>query len=93
METARENLTGYYLGHPGALAKRLHLHARSISLPHPSGEGQLEVTAPLPPHMAETWAFLDRRIAEVVKVGDRIQVRVLDVDLARRRISLSARAR
>lgn len=42
----------------GALAKRLHLHARSISLPHPSGEGQLEVTAPLPPHMAETWAFL-----------------------------------
>ena len=28
---------------------------------------------------------------EVVKVGDRIQVRVLDVDLKRRRIALSAR--
>ena len=42
----------------GALPKRLHLHARAISLPHPSGQGQIEVTAPLPPHMAETWAFL-----------------------------------
>ena len=29
--------------------------------------------------------------SDVVKVGDRLQVRVLDVDLARRRISLSAR--
>lgn len=42
----------------GALSKRLHLHARAISLPHPVGQGLLEVTAPLPPHMAETWAFL-----------------------------------
>ena len=40
------------------LPKRLHLHARAISLPHPSGQGLLEVSAPLPPHMAETWAFL-----------------------------------
>jgi len=29
--------------------------------------------------------------AEVVKVGDRLKVRVLEVDLERRRISLSAR--
>ena len=43
----------------GGLPKRLHLHARAISLPHPSGRGLLEVTAPLPPHMAETWAFLE----------------------------------
>jgi len=42
----------------GALSKQLHLHARAISLPHPVGQGLLEVTAPLPPHMAETWAFL-----------------------------------
>lgn len=42
----------------GAVPKRLHLHARAISLPHPSGRGLLEVTASLPPHMVETWAFL-----------------------------------
>lgn len=41
-----------------AVSKRLHLHARALVLPHPSGEGLLEVSAPLPPHMAETWAFL-----------------------------------
>ncbi|MBV9815644.1 MAG: RluA family pseudouridine synthase, partial [Alphaproteobacteria bacterium] len=35
---------------------RLHLHARSLSLPHPQG-GRLEVTAPLPPHMRLTWEF------------------------------------
>ena len=40
-----------------ALSKRLHLHARAISLPHPAGRGLLEITAPLPPHMAKTWAF------------------------------------
>jgi len=34
----------------------LHLHARAIRLPHPRG-GTLSVTAPLPPHMVETWSF------------------------------------
>lgn len=34
----------------------LHLHARSIVLPHPRG-GMLSVVAPLPPHMAATWRF------------------------------------
>jgi 23S rRNA pseudouridine955/2504/2580 synthase len=37
-------------------ARKLHLHARALSLPHPGG-GRLEVTAPLPPHMQETWDF------------------------------------
>ena len=41
-------------GVPGS--RRLHLHARSLSLPHPLG-GRLEVTAPLPPHMRLTWEF------------------------------------
>ena len=40
-----------------ALSKRLHLHARAISLPHPVKRGILEITASLPPHMADTWAF------------------------------------
>lgn len=39
-------------GLPGAL----HLHARALRLPHPEG-GVLEVAAPLPPHMRETFAF------------------------------------
>jgi 23S rRNA pseudouridine955/2504/2580 synthase len=37
-------------------ARLLHLHARALALPHPGG-GRLVVTAPLPPHMQETWAF------------------------------------
>ena len=41
----------------GSVSRKLHLHARSIALPHPSGQGELEVKAKLPPHMAETWAL------------------------------------
>ncbi len=37
---------------------KLHLHARRIVIPHPSGRGKLDVTAPLPPHMLATWALL-----------------------------------
>lgn len=53
---------GKYGGH-GAflegieLARRLHLHARQVRLPHPSGR-LLTVVAPLPPHMAETFRSL-----------------------------------
>jgi 23S rRNA pseudouridine955/2504/2580 synthase len=39
---------------PGS--RTLHLHARSLSIPHPLGGG-LEITAPLPPHMRRTWDF------------------------------------
>ncbi len=38
------------------LNRKLHLHARSIVMPHPAG-GELGVTAPLPEHMVETWRF------------------------------------
>ena len=37
-------------------AKKLHLHARAIRFPHPGG-GQLELIAPLPKHMEETWGY------------------------------------
>jgi len=40
-----------------AVPKRLHLHARSIALPHPKN-GTLAVTAPLPPDLRATWDFL-----------------------------------
>ncbi|MCJ8509614.1 RluA family pseudouridine synthase [Rhizobium lemnae] len=42
---------------PGGVQKRLHLHARHIDIPHPSG-GRLRVTAPLPPHMIQSWNLL-----------------------------------
>mgnify|MGYP005988751395 FL=1 len=41
----------------GILPKRLHLHARSIMMPHPRG-GVLRCKAPLRDHMAETWDML-----------------------------------
>lgn len=41
----------------GGLSKRLHLHARSIRLPHPDG-GLLEIEAPLPADLQKSWRFL-----------------------------------
>jgi 23S rRNA pseudouridine955/2504/2580 synthase len=38
-------------------AKGLHLHARLLAIPSPEG-GTLRVTAPLPPHMRQTWDLL-----------------------------------
>ena len=37
---------------PEGIPNKLQLHARRISFPHPSGEGMVDVTAPLPEHMA-----------------------------------------
>lgn len=42
---------------PEGLATGLHLHARRISLPLRNGK-RLDVSAPLPPHMQETFAAL-----------------------------------
>lgn len=42
---------------PGGIQKRLHLHARRLILPHPDGS-QLDVSAPLPPHMQQSWNLL-----------------------------------
>jgi 23S rRNA pseudouridine955/2504/2580 synthase len=49
---------GAAAAHPAGVpqARRLHLHARAILFPHPDGRS-LQVTAPLPPHLRETWAF------------------------------------
>ncbi|MFO7479119.1 MAG: RluA family pseudouridine synthase [Methyloceanibacter sp.] len=43
---------------PVGIDDKLHLHARRISLPHPSGEGVVDVTAPLPEHMAKAFDLL-----------------------------------
>ena len=52
--------------HPGAglggeLSRKLHLHARSLSLAHPVTGKRLHLTAALPDHMARTWKYLDWR--------------------------------
>jgi len=41
---------------PPGIESKLHLHARRISFPHPCGEGVVDVTAPLPPHMVRAIA-------------------------------------
>jgi 23S rRNA pseudouridine955/2504/2580 synthase len=41
---------------PEGVSKRLHLHARRIVFPHPRG-GTVDVSAPLPRHMLDTWAM------------------------------------
>jgi len=40
------------------LARRLHLHARELAIPHPADGTTFRVSAPLPAHMRETWARL-----------------------------------
>ena len=42
---------------PGGIQNRLHLLARRIAVPHPRG-GKIDVSAPLPPHMQQTWNLL-----------------------------------
>ncbi|GGD24637.1 RluA family pseudouridine synthase [Sinisalibacter lacisalsi] len=57
--SGQENLGdgwGAMLG--GDISRKLHLHARSLSLTHPVTGKPLTFTAPLPEHMARTWATL-----------------------------------
>jgi 23S rRNA pseudouridine955/2504/2580 synthase len=39
----------------GEVSRKLHLHARSLSLRHPVTGKPLQIEAPLPEHMARTW--------------------------------------
>lgn len=43
---------------PGGMQNRLHLLARRIIIPHPRGTGVIDVSAPLPPHMQQSWNLL-----------------------------------
>jgi len=42
---------------PGGMQNRLHLLARRIIIPHPRG-GMIDVSAPLPAHMQQSWNLL-----------------------------------
>ena len=57
--SAQENLgDGWGAGLGGELSRKLHLHARSISLEHPFTGKSLHLSAELPAHMKKTWEFL-----------------------------------
>ncbi|MEM8591641.1 MAG: RluA family pseudouridine synthase [Pseudomonadota bacterium] len=57
--SSQENLgDGWGAGLGGALSKKLHLHARSLTVEHPVTGAMLHLSAPLPAHMARTWAEL-----------------------------------
>ena len=43
----------------GDLSRKLHLHARSLTIEHPITKKAMTFTAPLPDHMAKTWKLLD----------------------------------
>ena len=43
---------------PPGLQNKLQLMARRIRMPHPRGKGLIDVTAPLPPHMRQSWSVL-----------------------------------
>ena len=43
----------------GDISRKLHLHARMLSVEHPITRKMMTFTAPLPDHMARTWKTLD----------------------------------
>ena len=64
--SGQENLGdgwGAQLG--GEVSRKLHLHARSLSLTHPVTGRRLTLTAKLPEHMARSWDMFDWNEAEV----------------------------
>ncbi|ETX27974.1 RluA family pseudouridine synthase [Roseivivax isoporae] len=64
--SGQENLGdgwGAQLG--GEISRKLHLHARSLALTHPVSGARLQITAPLPDHMARTWDYVAWNPADV----------------------------
>ncbi|MFT4150566.1 MAG: RluA family pseudouridine synthase [Paracoccaceae bacterium] len=56
----QENLgDGWGASVGGDISKKLHLHARSLTVEHPITKAEMTFTAPLPDHMARTWKTLD----------------------------------
>ena len=53
--------TGWGAQLGGEISRKLHLHARSLRLEHPVTGAMLHLTAPLPAHMARTWAAVGWR--------------------------------
>ncbi|SEN11992.1 RluA family pseudouridine synthase [Palleronia pelagia] len=57
--SSQENMgDGWGAGLGTEIGRKLHLHARSMTLRHPVTGADLHIVAPLPPHMRHTWDFL-----------------------------------
>ncbi len=56
---------GWGAGMGEEIGRIMHLHARSLMMTHPVTGARLHLTAPLPPHMARTWAMLGWDAADV----------------------------
>ena len=57
--SGQENLgDGWGAQMGGDISRKLHLHARSMTIEHPTTGQELTLTAPLPDHMAHTWDTL-----------------------------------
>jgi 23S rRNA pseudouridine955/2504/2580 synthase len=54
---------------PGGIQNKLHLLARRIVVPHPRG-GTIDVSAPLPPHMQQSWNLLSFDVARYDPIVD-----------------------
>lgn len=64
--SGQENLGdgwGAQLG--GDISRKLHLHARSLTITHPATGKVMTFTAPLPAHMAKTWKTMGWSAADV----------------------------
>jgi len=55
---------------PGGIQNRLHLMARRIVIPHPRGGKPIDVTAPLPPHMQQSWNLLGFEVGRFDPIVD-----------------------
>jgi 23S rRNA pseudouridine955/2504/2580 synthase len=49
----------------GDMSRKLHLHARMLTVQHPITKAEMTFTAPLPDHMARTWALMDWKEGDV----------------------------
>jgi 23S rRNA pseudouridine955/2504/2580 synthase len=56
--SGQENMGDGWGSGMGELGKKLHLHARSLSIMHPETGKMLHITAPMPDHMIKTWDFV-----------------------------------
>lgn len=56
---------GWGAGLGQALSRKLHLHAARLTLPHPATGRPISFAAPLPEHMARSWAFFGWDVSEL----------------------------
>ena len=64
--SGQENLgDGWGATSGGDISRKLHLHARSLTIEHPITKEMMTFTAPLPDHMVRTWKLMDWKETDV----------------------------